>query len=131
MEAIFYPVMQENKRETELTGLGTLCQQFRLALTLLQLLAIAGLQPTLCGDVVVAVLVCSKMGKILGEAANLGGLSFLGSVVGRRQPSQRRSRRKEREEVGWELVRHFLFFFRIAGSREKRGKARQRWTSLM
>lgn len=62
------------------------------------------------------------MGEVVGEAGDPVGLSFLRGVVGRRQPSQRRSRRKEREEVGRELVRHSLVWTARFGRRKGKTK---------
>lgn len=94
------------------TGEGSLTRLWRLGHQLLelnlllQLLAVACLQPTLRGHVVVIVLVFLQRVQKSGNSAGYGGSSFLSWEIGRRNPSQGRARRKKREEVGRELVGH-------------------------
>lgn len=73
---------------------------------LLQLLPVACLQPTFGGNVVIGILVGCEVRKELGETSYGSSLAFFGRMVTRGHPSQGRSRRKKREEIGRELVGH-------------------------
>lgn len=87
--------------------LGRLCDETLQLLLLLSLLAIATLQPTLGGVVHIGLLVFLKLREELGDAADGRCLAVLGRIIGSFNPSQGWSRRKQREQVGGELVCHY------------------------
>lgn len=94
---------------TELGGLGDELLDLGL---LLKLLAVACLQPTLRGDVAIGILVSFKVRQEICDTSNGSRLALLWWKITRRDPSQRRSGRKQRQEVGGKLVGHFEYSFR-------------------
>jgi hypothetical protein len=64
------------------------------------------LQPALCGFIFVILFVILELRKESGESTNVCSLSFSWRVVGRWYESQRRTRRKEREEIRGEFFGH-------------------------
>lgn len=73
-------------------------------LLLLLLEPVLALEPAFGWDIVVVVFFESL--QIAAYALDLHGLALLGRMVGRWEVAKRRARRKERQEVGRQLVRH-------------------------
>ena len=91
--------------------------QLLLFLLLLELLAVALLQPAVRRHVVVGVLVLPHGLKVLPHARNLGGAARLWRVVTRVDPAQRRARREQVQQHRRELMRHLDG---VAGMRSRR-----------
>jgi hypothetical protein len=64
------------------------------------------LQPALSGFIFIILFVILELRKESGESTNVCSLSLSWRVVGRWYESQRRTRRKEREEIRGEFVGH-------------------------
>jgi hypothetical protein len=91
-----------------LTGRRAFFQQFLLSLLLLKLDSILALKPTLGRFVDIGFLVFLKRRQKGRKTRNECGLAFCRGVIGWRNPSQGRARRKEREKIWWKLVRHLF-----------------------
>lgn len=96
------------------------------SLLLLSGLAVAGLQPALGGLVVVGLLVFLQLGQEGRDAADGRGFAKLRRMVRGLDPSQRRSRREERKQVGGELVGHRARSVAYAKLKMAKGKGADR-----
>jgi len=92
--------------EEEQTILGNLGQQLLDRLFLLALLAVASLQPAFRGVVLDLARVLVQFGEELSNAGNRSRHALLGRIVAWWHPSQRRTRREERQQIGRKSVRH-------------------------
>lgn len=93
-------------RDDARTELGSFGNKLLGGFLLLSDLAVALLQPALGGMVFVLALVLGKGGEESGDSVNRSCLALLGGLVTGRDPSKGRPRRKKREKVGRQLVRH-------------------------
>lgn len=100
----------QGRSQDKRTVLGPFGKELLHLGLVLELLAVLHLQPALSRDVSVLVLVFVERRQELGHATDGRCAPLLGRVVGRWNPSQRRPRREEREQVGRELVRHGRLF---------------------
>lgn len=80
--------------------------QLLLFLLLLELLAVARLQPAITRHVAVIILVFAHGLQVLADARDLGRAALLRRVVNGLNPAQRRPRREEVQQHRRELVRH-------------------------
>jgi hypothetical protein len=85
---------------------NALREQLLLFLLLLELLAVALLQPAVRRHVAVVVLVLAQGLQVLADARDLGRAALLGRVVGRLDPAQRRARGEQVQQHRGQLVRH-------------------------
>jgi hypothetical protein len=85
---------------------NSLGQQLLLLLLLLELLAIALLQPAVARHVSVVVLVLLHRLQVLADARDLGRAALLGRVVGRLDPAQRRARGEQVQQHRGKFVCH-------------------------
>lgn len=104
----------------EPTAEGDLLLKTLLRSLLLQLLAVAHLQPALGWDVAILVFVRVERRQVIGQATDGGSLALLGRFVGVFDPSQRRPGRKKRKKLRRQFVRH-----RASSSRTGRQKIRR------
>lgn len=88
------------------TADGDLLLKTLLRSLLLQLLAVAHLQPTLGRDVAILILVRVERRQVIGQASDGSSLALLGRFVGVFDPSQRRPGRKKRKKLRGQFVRH-------------------------
>lgn len=92
-----------------LTVVWSLLQQLLLSLSLLKSEAILALQPTLSWLVDISLLVLLELWEEGSKAADSSSLALLWRMVTRGHPSERWTRRKEREQVWWEFVSHLNY----------------------
>jgi len=98
--------------------MDALGKELLLFLLLLELLAVALLQPAIRRHVVVGVLVLPQRLQVLPDARDLWRAALLRRVVRRLDPAQRRPRGEEVEEHGRELVRHVERVLECAPARD-------------